>query len=180
MCNLRAPAYNFRTKDRIGLLPIRQLGQFASLWSQLNENKLTGFPQGSRSVKVKYVHIYGVSSKGLTACCADRCVGVWDTVGSIYFGKSGTFQLIDSLSILDSKFPACIENAYHALAFHENRRLFQVTLWSSLPASSQKLKQVCWMYDIDSTRMNGFTRWSGVVWWWSLMCWWRTFAPRPC
>ena len=72
-----------------------------------------------------------------------RCVGVWDTVGSVY----GT---IDALNIKDTSLPATIDVALHALALQENRESFLPTLWT-LPESNkvkrgndiQVLKQVC-------------------------------------
>ena len=72
-----------------------------------------------------------------------RCVGVWDTVGSVY-------NTIDALNIKDTSLPPTIDIALHALALQENRQRFLPTLWT-LPEtnkvkrgnSTQVLKQVC-------------------------------------
>lgn len=68
----------------------------------------------------------------------ERCVGVWDTVGSVD-------STLDALAIKDTSLPAKVEIALHALAFHENREKFLPTLWTtpqSKLAPNQTLKQV--------------------------------------
>lgn len=67
-----------------------------------------------------------------------RCVGVWDTVGSI-------FGTIDVLSIKDTSLPPTIEYALHAISLQENRKKSLPTLWTIPPqglAAEQILKQV--------------------------------------
>ena len=74
-----------------------------------------------------------------------RCVGVWDTVGSVY-------NTIDALNIKDTSLPPTIDIALHALALQENRQRFLPTLWT-LPETNkvkrgnntQVLKQA-WFY----------------------------------
>lgn len=67
-----------------------------------------------------------------------RCVGVWDTVGSVQ-GQ------IDALSIKDTNLPPTVQYAFHALALQENREKFLPTLWT-IPEGGlikgQVLKQV--------------------------------------
>ena len=66
-----------------------------------------------------------------------RCVGVWDTVGSIY-------NTIDALSIQDTSLESTIDIALHALSLQENRQKYLPTLWA-IPQSglgpTQTLKQ---------------------------------------
>ncbi len=52
-----------------------------------------------------------------------RCVGVWDTVGSV-------FNTIDALSIKDTDLPPTIDCALHAMSLQENREKFLPTLWT--------------------------------------------------
>lgn len=68
----------------------------------------------------------------------NRCVCVWDTVGSV-------FNTIDALHIKDTSLPACIDVALHALSLQEDRQVFLPTLWT-VPerglGGNQILKQV--------------------------------------
>ncbi|EIW74303.1 hypothetical protein CONPUDRAFT_67658 [Coniophora puteana RWD-64-598 SS2] len=87
--------------DRIGLLETRDLGHFFKIWKQLYdgvEPQLTG-----RNVDID-------------------CVGVFDTVGSVW-------KEIDALNIADNSLPKSIKTALHAVSFHENRDRFLPTLW---------------------------------------------------
>ncbi|KAG2340461.1 hypothetical protein BDR05DRAFT_536611 [Suillus weaverae] len=105
--------------DRIGLLPRQNLGQFFLIWSQLVDHKTPTIPSDTRYPRIK-------------------CVGVWDTVGSV----DSTF---DALAIKDTSLPVTVDIALHALAFHENREKFLPTLWTtpqSELAPNQTLKQV--------------------------------------
>ena len=78
-------------------------------------------------------------SYALTSQPSGRCVGVWDTVGSVY-GE------INALNIVDTSLPATVKVALHALSLQENREKFLPTLWT-IPSGGLKpgqvLKQVC-------------------------------------
>ena len=63
-----------------------------------------------------------------------RCVGVWDTVGSVY-------NTINALSIQDTSLPATIDTALHAVSLQENRGKFLPTLWT-IPANGLRAGQV--------------------------------------
>ena len=67
-----------------------------------------------------------------------RCVGVWDTVGSVY-------KEINALNINDTSLPETVKVALHAISLQENRKKFLPTLWS-IPQGGlqpgQILKQV--------------------------------------
>lgn len=54
---------------------------------------------------------------------SSRCVGVWDTVGSIV-------ETINALNLKDTALPPSIDCALHALSFHENEYLILPTLWT--------------------------------------------------
>ena len=72
----------------------------------------------------------GVDTKN----CVRRCVGVWDTVGSI----AGQ---IDALNIDDTSLPATVKVALHAVSMQENREKFLPTLWTT-PSGGLKPGQV--------------------------------------
>ncbi|KAG8703397.1 hypothetical protein FRC09_004187 [Ceratobasidium sp. 395] len=55
-------------------------------------------------------------------------LGVWDTVGRIYTPPRLS-EVKDMFGIPDEELPLGVEHALHAVAFHENRRLFRVTLF---------------------------------------------------
>ncbi|PAV20126.1 hypothetical protein PNOK_0506000 [Pyrrhoderma noxium] len=124
--------------DRIGLLQREDLGQFFQIWKSLNDGVDPTIPSGTRTTNIK-------------------CVGVWDTVGSVY----GT---IDALNIKDTSLPATIDVALHALALQENRESFLPTLWT-LPESNkvkrgndtQVLKQI-WFAGAHSDVGGGYDR----------------------
>lgn len=120
--------------DRIGLLARQNLGQFFVIWSQLVDHKTPNIPSNTRHPRIK-------------------CVGVWDTVGSV----DSTF---DALAIKDASLPAKVDIALHALAFHENREKFLPTLWTTPQnelAHNQTLKQV-WFPGAHSDVGGGYER----------------------
>ncbi|KAG8766075.1 hypothetical protein FRC12_007097 [Ceratobasidium sp. 428] len=68
-----------------------------------------------------------------------RCLVVWDTVSSI-FTKPASSKDANLLGIPDSELPPNVEHALHAMAFHENRRLFRATLFK--PNNNTKLREI--------------------------------------
>ncbi|KAG1730066.1 hypothetical protein EDB19DRAFT_1390884 [Suillus lakei] len=120
--------------DLIGLLTRDNLGQFFTIWRQLMDGEAPTIPSDTRHPRIK-------------------CVGVWDTVGSVY-------KTIDALEIKDTSLPATIDIALHALSLQENRKQFLPTLWS-IPqgglAASQTLKQV-WFPGAHSDVGGGYKR----------------------
>ncbi|KAG1730060.1 hypothetical protein EDB19DRAFT_2012156 [Suillus lakei] len=120
--------------DRIGLLARQNLGQFFVIWSQLVDHKTPTIPSNTRHPRIK-------------------CVGVWDTVGSVD-------STLDALAIKDTSLPATVDIALHALALHENREKFLPTLWTTLQselAPNQTLKQV-WFPGAHSDVGGGYER----------------------
>ncbi|KAG8683189.1 hypothetical protein FRC08_014476 [Ceratobasidium sp. 394] len=59
-----------------------------------------------------------------------KCLVVWDTVGAV-FTKPVCGRESDLLGMPDSELPPNVDHALHAMAFHENRRLFRATLFKS-------------------------------------------------
>ncbi|EGN98570.1 hypothetical protein SERLA73DRAFT_74765 [Serpula lacrymans var. lacrymans S7.3] len=105
--------------DRIGLLETKQLGHFFTIWRQLVDHKDPIIPPGTRTTRI-------------------RCVGVWDTVGSV-------LNEINALNIEDGSLPASIDVALHAVSMQENRQKFLPTLWKVPKAGlrpGQILKEV--------------------------------------
>ncbi|KAI0337812.1 hypothetical protein BDW22DRAFT_1432991 [Trametopsis cervina] len=92
--------------DKIGLLQRTDLGHFFDIWKALMNGTDPHIPPDTRTTRI-------------------RCVGVWDTVGSIIM-RDGN----DLLSIKDTHLPASIDCALHALSLQENRKMFLPTLWT--------------------------------------------------
>lgn len=120
--------------DCIGLLTRDNLGLFFTIWRQLMDGETPTIPSDTRKPRIK-------------------CVGVWDTVGSVY-------ATIDALRIKDTSLPATIDIALHALSLQENRKEFLPTLWS-IPegglSNKQTLKQV-WFPGAHSDVGGGYKR----------------------
>ncbi|KAG1755262.1 uncharacterized protein EDB91DRAFT_1277833 [Suillus paluster] len=120
--------------DLIGLLTRDNLGKFFLIWRQLVDKETPTIPDGTRRPKIK-------------------CVGVWDTVGSVY-------NTIDALEIKDTSLPKSVEIALHAVSLQENRQKFLPTLWT-VPqgglAHNQVLKQF-WFPGAHSDVGGGYLR----------------------
>ncbi|KAF8644284.1 hypothetical protein AX16_008569 [Volvariella volvacea WC 439] len=120
--------------DQIGLLKTENLGLFFGIWSDLVKKKTPTIPPGTRSTNIK-------------------CVGVWDTVGSVY-------NTIDALNIKDTSLPVTVEIALHAMSLQENRKMFLPTLWTQPHGGlkpDQVLKQI-WFPGAHSDVGGGYER----------------------
>ncbi|KAF7306456.1 hypothetical protein MIND_00436800 [Mycena indigotica] len=101
--------------DKIGLLQPEELGIFFNIWKELIDKKSVTPPSGTRFPTIK-------------------CLGVFDTVGSVK-------NTIDVLEIKDNSLPNCVNLALHAVSLHENREKFLPTLFN--PAThADKLVEV--------------------------------------
>lgn len=124
--------------DKIGLLTRQNLSLFFEVWLDLSNGKSPDdiLPSDTR----RNVPI--------------ECVGVWDTVGSV-------FDEINALSIKDKSLPATVKVALHALSIHENREEFLPTLWKTPPGgklgAQQTLKQI-WFGGAHSDVGGGYER----------------------
>ncbi|KAF9817313.1 hypothetical protein IEO21_03573 [Rhodonia placenta] len=120
--------------DAIGLLTRKNLGRFFQIWHQLTVGETPTIPSDTRKTRIK-------------------CIGVWDTVGSVY-GE------IDALSITDTSLPGTVDVALHALSLQENRKKFLPTLWEKPKGglgANQILKQV-WFAGAHSDVGGGYER----------------------
>uniref|UniRef100_A0A0W0F0R5 T6SS Phospholipase effector Tle1-like catalytic domain-containing protein n=1 Tax=Moniliophthora roreri TaxID=221103 RepID=A0A0W0F0R5_MONRR len=120
--------------DAIGLLTRQNLGYFFGIWRQLIDKETPSIPSDTRRTNIK-------------------CVGVWDTVGSVY-------KEIDALNITDTSLPKTVKVALHAVSLQENRKKFLPTLWD-IPSGGlqpgQVLKQV-WFPGAHSDVGGGYKR----------------------
>ncbi|CAE6434396.1 unnamed protein product [Rhizoctonia solani] len=118
--------------DRLGLLPPAEMGKFFIYWKQLNKTLAGEPPRPAKPVPIK-------------------CLVTWDTVGSV---RNGIQEMVDALQLDDDALASNVENAYHAVSFHENREKFMCTLYSGA-APSQTLKQV-WFSGAHSDVGGGY------------------------
>lgn len=109
------------SQDKIGLLQREKLGYFFEIWKDLNDGNTPSIPPGTRTTRIRLVLECSIIDLQLIGLY--RCVGVWDTVGSV-------FNTINALSITDTDLPASIDCALHAMSLQENREKFLPTLWT--------------------------------------------------
>ncbi|KAJ7220581.1 hypothetical protein GGX14DRAFT_354257, partial [Mycena pura] len=102
--------------DKIGLLESEELGIFFNIWKDLVDGKPVTPPSGTRFPRI-------------------NCVGVFDTVGSVY-------NQIDALEIKDNSLPPCVDTALHAVSLQENREKFLPTLFNPKTQRGQTLVEV--------------------------------------
>ncbi|CEL08446.1 hypothetical protein ASPCAL11596 [Aspergillus calidoustus] len=104
-----------------------------------------------------------------------KCVGVWDTVGTLGFPEVGTVRVLKSLGFPVNKnyefhsteVPQGIDYAFQALALDERRAAFAPTLWHASHESGPKneLRQ-CWFPGDHSTigdNLSGMITFAGDV-----------------
>ncbi|KIK01582.1 hypothetical protein K443DRAFT_98321 [Laccaria amethystina LaAM-08-1] len=116
--------------DRIGLLTRERLGFFFEIWLELVDDKTPHIPPDTRRPAIK-------------------CVGVWDTVGSVY-------KEINALNIVDTDLPKTVKVALHAISLQENRKKFLPTLWT-IPEGGLEDNQV-WFAGAHSDVGGGYER----------------------
>ena len=89
---------------------------------------------------------------------AIKCIGVWDTVGSVGIPGNIDFVFKDYYGFHDTDLGERVEFAFHALALDERREDFVPTLWNQKPvgnAGNQVLKQV-WFAGVHSDVGGGY------------------------
>ncbi|KAL0572523.1 hypothetical protein V5O48_009438 [Marasmius crinis-equi] len=147
------PATHFVGKHHLcralGLPLVRPLAGLVDL--EAFANPLSAYFTASK-IRDAYVFIAQNFEAG-DQICLFGCVGVWDTVGSI-------FNTNNALNIADTSLPATVEVALHALSVQENREKFLPTLWT-LPSGGLKpgqvLKQI-WFPGAHSDVGGGYER----------------------
>lgn len=85
---------------------------------------------------------------------------VWDTVGAIHPGPNQKRMEKDILDMPDDELPLNVKHAFHVVAFHENRRLFRVTLFD--PRSDPKKLKEVWFPGAHSDVGGGGSKKSGL------------------
>ena len=93
-----------------------------------------------------------------------KCIAVWDTVGAlgIPFSRFSVFNDdILELSFHDQKLSSYVQNAFHALAIDEKRKIFNATLWQErnnykrLQTVKQRIEQV-WFAGVHTNIGGGY------------------------
>ncbi|QRV72251.1 hypothetical protein RhiJN_00265 [Ceratobasidium sp. AG-Ba] len=69
------------------------------------------------------------------------CLGVWDTVGAVR--PLVIRETLNLLTLPDNDLPDIVQSAFHAVAYHENRKLFDVALFDGPATEKQRFKQTC-------------------------------------
>ena len=95
------------------------------------------------------------------SCCASnpipiKCIGVWDTVGSLGIPLRGLrgFTRKD-YQFHDTELSGTVEFAFHALAIDELRAPFEPTLWLEKPKDGQTVSQT-WFSGVHSDVGGGY------------------------
>jgi uncharacterized protein (DUF2235 family) len=93
-----------------------------------------------------------------------KCVGVWDTVGSLGIPTTGPIGKLSRhfFGFHDMKLSSWVENAFHAVAIDERRKPFRPTLWelkdedlAESRLAGQRIEQV-WFAGVHSNVGGGY------------------------
>ncbi|HXO02554.1 MAG TPA: DUF2235 domain-containing protein [Stellaceae bacterium] len=138
--------------DTIGLLRERDMGRFLDAWAfyRLPEDRKPAhraefdrlFPKRRTNVPI-------------------RCIGVWDTVGSLGIPPSRLFGRLpvcrSNYRFLSVKLSPAVEHAFHALAIDEKRMAFAPAVWTRSPAAppTQIIRQV-WFAGVHADVGGGY------------------------
>lgn len=90
---------------------------------------------------------------GIEADTPIRCVGVFDTVGSLGVPIGGKNR--KKYSFHDTELSGSVKFAFHALAIDERRGAFEPTLWSYAPKPEQNIRQM-WFAGAHSDVGGGY------------------------
>lgn len=89
-----------------------------------------------------------------------RCIGVWDTVGSLGIPVTGVHffkQVNRPWQFHDTELSSRVDAGFHAVAIDEKRGPFTPTLWSRVPdAGDQRVEQV-WFSGVHSDVGGGYS-----------------------
>lgn len=88
-----------------------------------------------------------------------RCIGVWDTVGSLGIPLTGLhlFKFLNRpWQFHDTELSSRVDAAFHAVAIDEKRPPFTPTLWSPHDAPNQRVEQV-WFAGVHSDVGGGYS-----------------------
>lgn len=132
-----------------GLIGKRDLDRFDDLWTGYRLRDKVSHPDPRPQFEKRH-------------SARVKCVGVWDTVGSL--GIPGNIDKVftEFYKFHDTGLGLHIDNAFHALALDERRKAFQPTLWHQNPkakdddkAKEQVLRQV-WFTGAHSNVGGGY------------------------
>ena len=122
----------------VGLLPPDALSRVEQAYGHYRDTDPAWRPDGARAVRYREQHSREVERI--------RCVGVWDTVGSLGVPTSGPigWWTRRRWGFHDVQLSGRVEHGYHALAVDERRRAFAPALWQAddAHAGQQHVEQV--------------------------------------
>jgi hypothetical protein len=130
-----------------GLMGKRDLDRFFELWD--------GYKQTDKEKRAAALGKF----KGRHENVPIKCIGVWDTVGSV--GIPAALETLDAAfrryyAFHDTNLGEHVEHAFHALALDERRKNFAPSLWTQKDGvKNQELKQV-WFAGVHSDVGGGY------------------------
>jgi uncharacterized protein (DUF2235 family) len=139
----------------IGLLPKQSMGDFLDAWAYY---KLT------REQRRPYETTFEQRFRGRRSDVPVKCLGVWDTVGSLGIPTDGLFGWLHPCrsvyQFLDVELGAHVEHAFQALAIDEKRSAFRPAVWQPARqpvrgAPVQTVRQV-WFAGVHSDCGGGY------------------------
>lgn len=135
----------------VGLLPAGRLDLVEEAYGHYRDRDPAWRPDGPKAVAWRAAHSREVERI--------RCVGVWDTVGSLGVPTSGPLGWWSRRrwGFHDVQLSGRVEHGYHALAVDERRKPFAPTLWQAddAHASQQHVEQV-WFAGVHSNVGGGY------------------------
>ena len=139
-----------------GILRREEKGRVDEAYGFYRDRAAETHPRGALAAafRAQYAH---------TEHVAIKCVGVWDTVGSLGVPVSGPVGWLTRkrYGFHDVTLSSWVENAFHALAIDERRKPFAPTVWEVAdaerrkPTFSQHIEQV-WFAGVHSNVGGGY------------------------
>ena len=135
----------------VGLLPADRLDRVEQAYGHYRDRDPAWRPDGREAVAWRAAHSREVERI--------RCLGVWDTVGSLGVPTSGPLGWWSRRrwGFHDVQLSGRVEHGYHALAVDERRKPFAPTLWQAddAHAAQQHVEQV-WFAGVHSNVGGGY------------------------
>ncbi|KAG9081037.1 hypothetical protein FRC06_005888 [Ceratobasidium sp. 370] len=94
---------------KLGILPRQEMDRFFLYWNVLYKNDTRVEIERGADAQIEFL-------------------GTWDTVGAVYEHIFSPKK--DALSLRDTELPDCVETARHALAYHDNLKMFLPTYYT--------------------------------------------------
>ena len=139
----------------IGLLPPRQMGGFLDAWAYYK------LPPSERT---RHKTAFDRRFHGRQVDVRVKCLGVWDTVGSLGIPTGGPIGMVhpcrSAYQFFNVELGAHVEHAYQALAIDEKRGAFDAAVWQARKqviegAQEQEVRQV-WFAGVHSDCGGGY------------------------